>query len=422
MEQHSPWYRLHLWQIQWVRDGVVVAGLIGAAYLGYLLSAITVPLIIGLFLADMFEPVVHVAMRWHPWVTRARMVIASAALALLCLACAIAVTLPPLVGQTRQLVHDAPSYLQKVVALSERPIVPSMVRERIAALRDALAPKPVSAIDDIPRVAAAADGPPVAAIVDHDGKKADSIRLLARDSMTVVNVVVGSISQIVDVVIFLFLVPFFTVLFSLNFPKVRDYLRSLAPETQRARVAGMVRRMEFSVGGFFRGRMLVCLILAAVYAIGLTICGVPYGLLLGLLTGLLCLIPYLHFVGLPIALALLAAHLNEATDADGLYTVAVKGGVEILWLRVILLPLGVWLFAQLLDDYVLSPLIQGHKTDLHPATVVVSILGGGILWGFVGIVIAVPAVACLKILFHEAFLPAVHRWLKGERSDPLPLG
>jgi predicted PurR-regulated permease PerM len=310
------------------------------------------------------------------------------------------------VAQTGQLVRDLPRYADQAATFCERPWVPALVREQVRAARAALATR-------------AADEPFGPPSPPPPSTQADPLRDLARSGMTVFSAVRGSVSQLMGIAVFLILVPFSAVGFSIKFTRVREYLRSLAPDAHRTRVAGVVRRMESSVGGFFRGRALVCLILAGVYAVGLTICGVPYGLLIGLITGLLCLIPWLHFVTLPIALMLLAAHVADPAAADTWY---VGSGGDVVWWRVLVLPLSVWGFAQLLDDYVLSPLIQGQKTDLHPATVLISILGGGMLFGFFGIVVAVPLVACAKILFHEAFVPALHHWTRGERPDPLPLG
>ncbi|MBA3710612.1 MAG: AI-2E family transporter [Planctomycetes bacterium] len=420
-EPEHRWHRVHLWQVQIIRDLIVLSALAVLLWLAYRLRGITIPLVLGLLLADLFEPTVVRAKRLHPIITRARMVVTSAALMLVTIACAIAVAVPPVVEQTRQLIRDAPGYVEKAVRLSEKPFVPALIREQIAAVHDALAPTKAAAAD-APAAASPASGPAIVVQqIGKDDRRQDTIRVFARNGMTVVNVVMGSLFQIFDIVVFLFLVPFFAVLFSLNFPRVHHYLRSLPPEPHRDRMAGIVRRMERSIGGFFRGRVLVCLVLAAVYALGLTLCGVPYGVLVGLVTGLCCLVPYLHFVWLPVVWLLLAVHLTDAPLAGSIYAHATGSEVDIIWWRVLLLPLGVWTLAQLLDDYVLSPLIQGQATDLHPATIIVSILGGGILGGFYGIIIAVPLVACLKILFSEVFLPAVHVWLKGKRSDPLPL-
>jgi predicted PurR-regulated permease PerM len=414
-QPEQSWHRLHLWQIQVVRDAVLIAALIIALWLGWLLRGITVPLVIGLFIADLYEPVVRSVTGLWPWLTRTRFVLASAGLALVGVVVAMVVTLPPLAAQTRQLVRDLPLYADKAAQLSERPWVPAMVREQVRAARAALAPR--DPLDD----GIGSEEPPAPLPVPAAPGRAHPLRALARSGMTVLSAVMGSIAHLMDLAIFLFLVPFFSVLFSIKFPRVRGYLRSLAPESSRPRIAGVVRRMERSVGGFFRGRALVCLILGGAYAVGLTICGVPYGLLLGLLTGACCLIPWLHFIGLPIAWLLLAAHLGDGGALDSWYVVRTGHGTEVLWWRVVVLPLAVWAFAQLLDDYVLSPLIQGQKTDLHPATVVVSILGGGMLAGFYGIIVAVPVVACLKILITEVFVPALRFWTRGEQADPLPL-
>jgi predicted PurR-regulated permease PerM len=406
---HHSWHRLHLWQIQVVRDAVLLVAVGMILWLGYELSGITVPLLIGLFLADLYEPAVRRATRLWPWITRARFVFASAALALIGLVIALIVTLPPLVAQTGQLVRDLPRYADQAASFCERPWVPALVRDQVRAARAALATRSGDSTYGPPP-------PPSQPQVSES--RGDPLRDLARSGMTVVSAVRGSVTHLMDIAIFLVLVPFSAVLCSLKFPRLRGILRSLVPEAYGERAVGVVRRMENSIGGFFRGRALVCLILAAVYAVGLTICGVPYGLLLGLLTGLCCLIPWLHFVTLPIALMLLTAHVHDPAAADTWY---VTDGGGILWWRVLVLPLAVWAFAQLLDDYVLSPLIQGQKTELHPATVLLSILGGGMLFGFFGIVAAVPTVACVKILLSEVCRPALRHWTRGERPDPLPL-
>jgi predicted PurR-regulated permease PerM len=424
-EPPPPWNRLHLWQIQLVKDAVVVVALLACAYLAYRLRSIVIPMFLGLFIAGLIEPAVARGMSWHRSITRARVVIASAVLGLLAFAGLLMIAVPPAVSQGRQLARELPGYLREAVALSERPFVPAVVREQVAALRDAVLPRLDSQLSGPSTTDGAVPmGPlenaPATVVVQHIGKeekKEDSIRVFARNGMTVVNVVVESLAQIFDVVVFLFLVPFFAIVFSLHFPRVRQRLRELPPEPHRERLAGVARRMERSVGGFFRGRVMVCLILAGVYAVGLSLCAVPYGVLLGLLTGLLCLIPYLHFIGLPLAWALLAFHLNDASGPSGLYaTIGQDGAIGIEWWRVALLPLSVWVVAQVLDDYLLSPLIQGQTTDLHPATILVSIIAGGVIGGFYGIIVAVPVVACAKIVI-EAFAPSVRGWLRGDGSS-----
>jgi predicted PurR-regulated permease PerM len=414
---HPPWHRLHLWDIQLVRDAVTIALVASTLWLAWMLRAVTVPLLIGLFLADVYEPVVCGALRWRSWVTRGRFVLASAALALVLVAGALAVTLPPLLGQTGELLRDLPRYADEAVRLSEAPWVPAVARDQIAAARMALNPPAPRGGGDLALVPGSDDEP---AVVIRRGdprageRGAESISVLAHSGRTVLNAVLGSLAHLANAAIFVFLVPFSAVLFSLNFPRVRVRLRSIAPASARERVAAVARRMEQAVGGFFRGRLLVCLALAGVYAIGLTICGVPYGLLLGLATGLLCLIPWLHFMGLPVAWCLLAAH---AGDSGGWYSAGGEDGMHILWLRVLLLPLAVWAFAQLLDDYLLSPLIQGQKTDLHPATVLVSIIGGAALAGFWGLIAAVPVVSCVKIAAQDVIVPALRGRFRAPRTE-----
>src|SRR4051812_35821350 len=159
-QPEQSWHRLHLWQIQVVRDAVVIAALILVLWLGWLLRGITVPLLIGLFIADLYEPVVRSVTGWWPWLTRLRFVLASASLALVGLVLAMVVTLPPLAAQTRQLVRDLPTYADKAAQLSERPWMPSMVREQVRAARAALPPRDPLDDDDGAEAASPPPAPP----------------------------------------------------------------------------------------------------------------------------------------------------------------------------------------------------------------------------------------------------------------------
>ena len=77
---------------------------------------------------------------------------------------------------------------------------------------------------------------------------------------------------------------------------------------------------------------------------------------------------------------------------------------------------------QIMDDYILSPVIQGKSTNLDTPTILFSSLAGGVLAGFYGLLIAIPVGACIKILLVEVVLPRFRAWSEGRASDPLPFG
>jgi predicted PurR-regulated permease PerM len=168
--------------------------------------------------------------------------------------------------------------------------------------------------------------------------------------------------------------------------------------------------MDRAVAGFVRGRIVICTIMGAMFAIGWQVCGVPYGIALGLLTGLLSIVPYLGGVGLPFAVALLVA------DQYGLPAETRMA----LW-QMLFWPTLVFVVVQTVEGYLLTPVIAGKATNLDPVTIVVAILAGGSIAGVYGMLLAIPIAACGKIAARRLLLPRIQDWARGRVSDPLPI-
>jgi len=94
--------------------------------------------------------------------------------------------------------------------------------------------------------------------------------------------------------------------------------------------------------------------------------------------------------------------------------------VAIWW--ILLAPTAIYFAGQMLDDYVLTPAIQGPATDMDTPTVLFASIAGGILAGFYGLLVAIPVAACLKIVVRALVWPKFDAWARGEANDPLPLG
>ncbi len=90
------------------------------------------------------------------------------------------------------------------------------------------------------------------------------------------------------------------------------------------------------------------------------------------------------------------------------------------WL-IIVGPGLVYGIVQTIEGYALVPLIAGKATNLDPVTILVAVLAGGSIMGIYGMLLAIPIVACLKILCTDVLLPKVRAWTSGEAADPLPL-
>lgn len=168
------------------------------------------------------------------------------------------------------------------------------------------------------------------------------------------------------------------------------------PRRRRADALRVLGLMNEAVSGFFRGRFVVSLIMAVLFAIGWQLCGVPYALLLGIGTGLLNVVPWASAAGWPLAVGL--AYADQA------------GGAPVDWLQVVVWPSVVYGFVQGLDGWVLTPWIQSHSVDLSAVTVLIVVFVGGAAAGVSGLVLAVPVAACVKIFFREVLLPRWREW------------
>jgi predicted PurR-regulated permease PerM len=152
------------------------------------------------------------------------------------------------------------------------------------------------------------------------------------------------------------------------------------PVHHRETVRALAREIDVALSGFVRGQAAVCLILGVYYTIGLTLTGVNFGLLIGMASGLLTFIPYVgSMTGLVIGVSVAAAQFwPNATP--------------------ILVVAGVFLVGQFLEGYVLSPRLVGRSIGLHPVWLIFALFAFGYLFGFVGLLIAVPLSAALGVL------------------------
>jgi phosphoribosylaminoimidazole-succinocarboxamide synthase len=147
-------------------------------------------------------------------------------------------------------------------------------------------------------------------------------------------------------------------------------------------VTRIARSMDAVVGEFLRGQMSVMLALSAYYAVALWFAGLDYALPIGILTGVLSFVPFLGF-GLGMILALLVALLQFA-DWTGVAWVA-----------------GIYLAGQVLESYVITPRLVGERVGLHPVAVIFALAAFGQLFGFVGVLLAVPLAAILLVALRE---------------------
>lgn len=174
------------------------------------------------------------------------------------------------------------------------------------------------------------------------------------------------------------LIPVVTFYFLCDWDKVLNGLRSLLPRRIEPTVVSLLKECDTVLGAFFRGQFLVMIALALVYSVGLSIIGLQLGLLIGLIAGLLSIVPYLGFI-----VGIIAASI-AAFVQFGSYT-----SVLLVWL--------VFVIAHVIDNVFLTPKLIGDRIGLHPIAVIFAILAGGSIFGFVGVLLALPVAASLMV-------------------------
>lgn len=179
--------------------------------------------------------------------------------------------------------------------------------------------------------------------------------------------------------------PLFLFFLLKDFQKITAVIDGLIPIRNRDNVHEMIGEVDRSLSAFLHGQFIVMLILGALYSIGYTIVGIPVALGVGLMTGILCFIPY---VGA--ATGFVMALLLSLMDYQGLGSVV---GVVIVFTAV-----------QIFDAILITPRILGGKLGLGPLWIIVALMAGGELFGFLGVLLAVPAVAVLKVLINRTVL------------------
>lgn len=176
----------------------------------------------------------------------------------------------------------------------------------------------------------------------------------------------------------LLLIPVVTFYLLRDWHEVLRNTRDLLPRNIEPTVVEIFRECDAVLSAFFRGQLLVMISLGIVYSIGLTLVGLQVGIIIGLISGLLYIVPYLGFI-VGIVSASIAAFIQFGTFSS----------VALVW--------GVFLIGQALESSVLTPKLVGHRIGLHPVAVIFAVLMGGSLFGFSGVLLALPVAAVVMV-------------------------
>ena len=328
--------------IFWVGAVAVLAGLL------WLLSPVLLPFIAGMALAYLLDPLARLGERFG--VSRGISALTVLTIVIVAVVVAAMAAAPVVATQLAAFIDELPGYIAKVQSILSDPRRPWLAKIFGSGM---------------PAAGAQSGG----AVSEGLGFVTAFLTSLWSGGRAVFSVL--SLLIITPVVAFYLLV---------DWDRVVKTVDSWIPRHHRDTVHGLARDMDGAIAGFVRGQAVICLILALFYAVGLTLVGLNSGFLIGLMTGLFSFIP---FVG-----------------AFGGFLVAAIVAVAQFWPDWISIGLVVLVFAlgQGLEGYILSPNLVGAKVGLHPVWLMFSLLAFGYLFGFAGLLVAIPLAAAIGVL------------------------
>lgn len=199
-------------------------------------------------------------------------------------------------------------------------------------------------------------------------------------------------SSVIEIILIFVLAPLLALYLLIDLPQLQRDVLNLVPESHRAEVADVASKVGRTVGGFFRGQLLVALLVGIMSSVGFFIIDLKFWLVIGAIAGFTNLIPLVGpFIGGGLGFLVGTVTDNVAT---GLKAALVA------------------LIVQQIDNHVISPNVMKRTVQIHPVTVMLSLLAGATLAGFWGVLLGVPAVAVLKLL-------ASHLWATRVMHQPL---
>jgi predicted PurR-regulated permease PerM len=168
-------------------------------------------------------------------------------------------------------------------------------------------------------------------------------------------------------------------------------LRNLLPRRIEPVIVGLARESDEVLGAFLRGQFVVMLALGGIYSLGLFIIGLDFSLLIGMLAGLVSFVPYLGLI-------------------VGIVVAGIAALIQFQEFWPLLPVIGVFGIGQLIEGMLLTPLLVGDRIGLHPVAVIFAVLVGGHLFGFFGVLLALPVAAIIMVLLrhtHDEYLNSV---------------
>ena len=315
----------------------------------YLLHPILTPFLVALLLAYLFDPVVDRLEKFG--LSRTWGVVAVFALFTLIVSALLLVLVPMLAKQLVRLYELAPQMLDWLQHTA-MPWVQSKL-----GLADGF-----WKFDKVK-----------AAISEHMGQTTDIVGVVLSQATASSLALIGWLANVV-------LIPVVAFYLLRDWDLMMAKIRSLLPRHREEHIMALTGECHEVLGAFVRGQLLVMVALGFIYAAGLMLVGLELGLLIGMIAGLAAIVPYMGFV-IGIGAALIAGLFQFGGDLFPMVGIV-----------------AVFMVGQALEGMVLTPLLVGDRIGLHPVAVIFAILAGGELFGFTGILLALPVAAVIMVL------------------------
>ncbi len=337
------------------RIGVIIVILLLVFGLLYALRNAFLPVFIALVLAYILDPVVHRLEALKLGRTSAILILAALSIAVIAgLGTLLAIQAQ---RETVTLYQNLPGYLARVQDKAE-PIareyfgvqIPKTLDEALAALKDQVSKINPSTLK------------PVSGFVSG---------------------LTGKTIALVGWLFSLLIIPILLFYFLRDFHDLQDLVKSYLPAAHRDYALAKFEEVDAVLGAFVRGQLTVCLILGLLYSAGLVAVGVDMAVVIGMLAGIAFIVPYFGTV-VGIVLATVMSLLENG----------ISWQLPAAW--------AVFAVAQVIETYFVTPRIMGKKVGLKPVVIILAILIGANLLGFLGILIAVPTAAVIKVFLKDA--------------------
>ncbi|MGY2462637.1 AI-2E family transporter [Vreelandella sulfidaeris] len=339
---------------------VVIGGLI------YLLDAVLMPFIAGMILAYLADPLTNQFQRWG--MNRPLAVSSVFLVLLIVLVVSLLILIPLLVQQLKQLGEAIPGIFNWV----ENTLAPQVQEWTGYDLSIELTNARETLVENWR---------------DAGGYLAQALGQIGRSGMAFVSWIT-----------YVALIPVVTFYLLLDWNRLLDNIANLVPRQWADDTFRLARRCDEVLSSFLRGQLLVMLCLGIIYAVGLTLMGLNFGLLIGFVSGLVSIVPFLGFI-VGLVIALVVALFQYAT-----------------WWAVLGV-IVVFSIGQMAESVILQPKLLGDKIGLHPVAVIFAVLAGGNLFGLTGVLLALPVAAVILVLLKEVKIRYQHSELYNDQNS-----